>query len=108
MWSTLRLARLEGGLLKTQQSLEINHPVLQKTVILWTTVNAVVCHLPLLREDNIVLLNGILDHIGHCQHFLSMLLGVGLDTTDLCHMGSPLHLSIVHLQKSVRRTSNVF
>ena len=52
---------------------------------------------PLLGEDNIVLLDGVLDHIGGCQHLLSMLLGVGLNTMDLCHMGSPLHLSIIHL-----------
>ena len=56
------------------------------------------CCLPLLREDDVVLLNGILDYVGCCQHLLSMFLGVGLDMTDLCHMGSPLHLSIVHLR----------
>ena len=54
-------------------------------------------HLPLLGEDDVVLLNGILDHVGGCQHLLSMLLGIGLDTMDLCCMGSPLHLGIIHL-----------
>ena len=57
----------------------------------------VVCRLSLLGEDDVVLLNGILDHVGHGQYLLLMLLGIGLDMTDLCHMGSPLHLSIVHL-----------
>ena len=34
-----------------------------------------------------------------------MLLGVSLDTTDLCRMGSPLNFSIVYLKKeqSVRK-----
>ena len=61
------------------------------------TVNAVVRRLPLLREDDIVLLDGVLDYIGRRQHFLSMLFSVGLDMTDLCRMGSPFHLSIIHL-----------
>ena len=91
------LARLEGGLLKTQQSLEIYHPVLQEKDLLRTTVNTVMHCLPLLREDD-VLLNGILDHIGRCQYLLSILLSISLDTTDLCRMGSPLHFSIVHLR----------
>ena len=30
------------------------------------TVDMVVCRLPLLREDDIILLNSILDHVGHC------------------------------------------
>ena len=60
-------------------------------------VDTVVCRLPLLGEDDVVLLNGILDYVGGRQYLLSMLLGVSLDTTDLCRMGSPLHLSIVHL-----------
>ena len=61
-------------------------------------VDTVMCRLPLLREDKVVLLDGILDHVGCCQDLLSMLLGVRFDTTDLCHMGPPLHLSIVHLR----------
>ena len=74
-----------------------HHPILQKTDVLQATVNTIVCHLPLLGEDNVVLLDGVLDHICCCQNLLSMLLGVGLDMMDLCHMGSPFHLSIVHL-----------
>ena len=62
------------------------------------TVNMVVHHLSLLREDDVVLLDGVLDYVGCSQHLLLMLLGVGLDMTDLCCMGSPLHLSIVHLR----------
>ena len=38
-----------------------------------------------------------------------MLLGVGLDTTDLCRMGSPFNLGIVHLkEQSVRKTQPSF
>ena len=59
------------------------------------------CRLPLLPEDEVVLLNGVFDRVGGRQDLLSMLLGVGLDTTDLCRMSSPLHLSIVHLQRRV-------
>ena len=61
------------------------------------TVDTVICCLPLPSEDDVVLFNGVLDYIGRRQDLLSMLLGVGLDMTDLCCMGSPLHLSIVHL-----------
>ena len=57
----------------------------------------VVCRFPLPGEDDVVLFDGVLDHVGRSQDLLSMLLGVSLNTTDLCHMGSPLHLSIVHL-----------
>ena len=94
--------------MKASQRLEINHPVLQETNLLRTTVDTVVCHFPLLGEDDVILLNGILDYVGCGQHLLSVLLGVGLNMTDLCRMGSPLYFSIVHLQKSVRRTINIF
>ena len=110
MYRSRRLLKTmtEGGLLETCQRLEIHHPILQEKDLLRTTVDMVVCCLPLLGEDDVILLNSVLDHIGHCQHLLSMLLGVGLDTTNLCRMGSPLYLGIVHLKKSVRRTSNIF
>ena len=83
--------------MKTGQGLEIHHPVLQEMNLPQAMIDMVVCHLPLLREDVIVLLNGVLDYVGYRQNLLSMLLGVSLDTTDLCRMGSPLHLSIIHL-----------
>ena len=86
--------------MKTRQALEIHDPILQKMDVFQTTVNAVVCRLPLLSEDNVVLLDGIFNRIGGRQDLLSMFLSVGLDTTDLCCMGSPFHFSIVHLQKS--------
>ena len=60
-------------------------------------VDMTMCHLPLLTEDNIVLFDGVLDHVGRRQDLLSMLLSVSLNTMDLCHMGSPFHFSIVHL-----------
>ena len=94
--------------METRQGLKIHHPVLQEMGLLRATVNTIMCHLPLLREDDIILLDGVLDDIGCRQYLLSMLLSIGLNTTDLCHMSSPLHLGIVHLQKSVRKTSNVF
>ena len=84
-------------MLETRQGLEIHDPVLQKTDVFRTMVDTVVCRLPLLSEDHVVLLNGVLNGVGGRQDFLTMLLGVGLDTTDLCCMGSPFHLSIVHL-----------
>ena len=59
------LARLEGGLLETRQSLEIYHLVLQEKNLLRATVNTVVCCFPLLGKDNVVLLDGVLNHVGH-------------------------------------------
>ena len=53
--------------------------------------------LPLLPEDHVVLLDRVFNGVGRCQDLLTMLLGVGLDTTNLCRMGSPFYLSIVHL-----------
>ena len=61
------------------------------------TVDTIVCCLPLLGEDDVVFLDGVLDHVGCGQNLLLMFLGIGIDMMDLCHMGSPLHLSIVHL-----------
>ena len=60
-------------------------------------VNTVMCHFPLPAEDDVVLLDGVFDGVGSRQDLLTMLLSVGLNTMDLCHMGSPLYLSIVHL-----------
>ena len=62
-------------------------------------IDVLVRCLPLLREDNVILLNGILNDVGCGQHLLSILLGIRLDLTDLSPMGSPLHLSVVHLQE---------
>ena len=84
-------------MLETRQGLEIHHPVPQETDVLQMTVNTAMCRFPLLGKDDVVLLDGVLDHIGGGQHLLSMLLGVGFDMTDLSCMGSPLYLSIVHL-----------
>ena len=84
--------------METCQRLEIHHPVLQEKDLLRMMVDTDVCCLPLLGEDDVVLLDGVLDHVGRCQHLLSMLLGVSLDTMNLCRMGSPFHLSIIHLR----------
>ena len=83
-------------MLETRQGLEIHNPIFQKTDVFRTTVDAVMRHLPLLAEDDVVLLNGVFNHVGRHQDLLLMLLGVSLDTTDLCRMGSPFHLGIVH------------
>ena len=91
------LAGLEGILLETTQSLKVYHSVLQEAKFFQLTVNAVMRHLPLLPKDHVVLLDGVFNGIGRCQDLLMMLLGVGFDMTDLCRMGSPLNLSIVHL-----------
>ena len=60
-------------------------------------VDLLVCHLPLVGKDDVVLFDGILDHVGRRQDLLLMLLSIGLSTTDLRRMGSPFYLSIVHL-----------
>ena len=65
--------------------------------LLQAMVDMVVCCFPLPSKDDVVPLNGVLDHVGRRQDLLSMLLSVSLNMTDLCRMGSPLHLSIVHL-----------
>ena len=91
------LAGLEGGLLETRQGFEIYHPVPQKAELLRAMIYMVVRHFPLPGEDHVVLLNGVLDHVDGRQYFLSMFLGISLDMMDLCRMGSPLHLSIIHL-----------
>ena len=61
------------------------------------TVYTIVCRLPLLTEDHVVLLDGIFDRVGSTQNLLTVLLGVSLDTMNLSRMGSPFHLSIIHL-----------
>ena len=72
-------------------------------------INMVVRHLPLLAKDHIVLLDGILDGVCSRQGLLTMFLGIGLDTTNLCRMGSPFYLSIIHLQEqSVRKIQPSF
>ena len=91
------LAGLEVDLLETRQGLKIHYPILQKMNLFRTTVDAVMRCLPLPSEDDIVLFDDVLDHVGRRQYLLTMLLGIGLNTMNLCHMGSPLHLSIVHL-----------
>ena len=63
------------------------------------------CCFPLLPEDHIVLLNRVFNGVGRGQDLLMMLLGISLDTMDLCCMGSPFNFSIVYLKKeqSVRK-----
>ena len=92
------LAVLKGSLLKTWETLKVHHPVLQEKDLLQATIDPVVCRLPLLREDHVVLLDGILDPVGSGQDLLAVLLGICLDPTDLGSMGSPFMLSIVHLE----------
>ena len=62
-------------------------------------IDPVMHHLPLLGKDDVVLLDGVLDHVGGGQHLLSVLLGICLNPMDLGSMGSPFHLCIVHLQE---------
>ena len=84
-------------MLETRQGLKVYNPVLQETDVLQTMVDTVVRHLPLLPEDHVVLLDGVFNGVGGCQDLLTMLLGVSLDTTNLCRMGSPFHPGIIHL-----------
>ena len=69
-----------------------------KEDVLQTMVDPVMSHLPLLSEDDIVLLNDVLNYVGHCQHLLSVLLSIHLNTMNLGRMGSPFHFGIIHLQ----------
>ena len=62
-------------------------------------IDVLMRRLPFLREDHIILLNCVLDNVGCGQNLLSILLGVHLNPSDLSPMGSPLHLSVVHLQE---------
>ena len=54
---------------------------------------------PTFGEDHIVLLNGVLDNVGHSQHLLLILLSVHFNLTDLSSVGSPFYLRIVYLQE---------
>ena len=60
------LAGLEGGLLETGQGLEIHDLILQEMDIFQVTVDTVMRHLPLLPKNDIVLLDGVFDHVGSC------------------------------------------
>ena len=62
-------------------------------------VDPVMRHLPLLGKDDVVLLDSMLDYVGHCQHLLTVLLSICLNPMDLGCVGSPFHLSIIHLQE---------
>ena len=48
------LAVLKGGLLETQETLEVDYPVLQEKVFLRTMVDLIVRRLPFTGEDAIV------------------------------------------------------
>ena len=67
-------------------------------------IDAIMCCLPLLGANHVVLLDHVLDPIGRGQDLLTVLLGICLDTTDLGSMSSPFCFSIIHLKRrSVRR-----
>ena len=90
--------------METRQGLELHHPVLQETNVFRVTVDMIVHHLPLPGKDHVVLLDRGFNGVGRCQDLLTMFLGVGLDMTNLCRMGSPFNLGIVHLkEQSVRK-----
>ena len=93
------LAVLKGGLLKPQKSLKVHNPIPQEKGVFGTMVNPVMGRLPLLGENHVVLLNGVLDNVGRSQNFLSVLLGIRFDLMDLGSVGPPFHLCIVHLQE---------
>ena len=46
---------LEGTLLETQETLEVNNAILEETVFLQSTINLIMGRLPLLGEDSVVL-----------------------------------------------------
>ena len=61
-------------------------------------IDALMCCLPLLGEDHVVLLYRILDDVGRGQNLLSILLGIRLNLMNLGPMGSPLLFRIIHLE----------
>ena len=63
------------------------------------TIDLLMGRLPLLREDDVVLLDGILDDVGGGQDLLSVLLGIHLNLLDLSSVGPPFMFSIVHLMR---------
>ena len=67
------------------------------------TINAIVCRLPLLGEDHIVLFNHVLDPVGSSQDLLTVLLSIRLNLTDLGPVGPLLPFSIVHLKERKRQ-----
>ena len=83
--------------METQKSLKVHHVILQEKEVLRMTVNVIMHHLPLLGEDEVVLLDGILDHVGRCQYLLAILLSIRFDPTNLGCMGPPFYFHIVHL-----------
>ena len=85
--------------METRESLEVHHPFSQEEDVLQSAVNAIMHCLPLLREDDVVLLDGVLDHVGHCQDILPVLLSICFNLTNLHLMGSPLYFGIVHLKE---------
>ena len=74
-------------MLETQETLKVNHPVLEE-MFLQTTINMVVHH------------DRLFNPICGQQGLSVTLLGICLDTMDLCHMSPPLLLSIVHLKRN--------
>ena len=72
-------------------------------MFLQTTVNTVMCCLPFLREDQIVLQDCVFDPIHGQQHLLAVLLSVCLNLTDLGPMGSPPLPSIIDLKERKRQ-----
>ena len=95
---------LEGGLLETQETLKVNHLVLQEKVFLQTTVNPIVSRLPL-PKDAIVHHNHLFNPVGGRQDLLVVLLSVRLDLTNLGSMSPPLPFRVINLEKNVSRAT---
>ena len=79
--------------METREGLEIYHLVFQEKDLLQTTINTVVCRLLLLVEDDIVLLDGVLNHIGRYQRVIWALHSTSASST---------------YEISVRKTPRVF
>ena len=92
------LAVLKGSLLETQETLEVDYPVLQEKVFLRTTVDPIVCRLPLTGEDAIVFHYCLFNPVHGRQSLHMIFLGICFDLADLGSMSSPLTFRIVHLE----------
>ena len=106
--SDLVLTSLEGGLLKTQKTLQFNHPSLQILVLVGSTIDLILDLLPPPGEDPIVLQDSLLNLVGGNQDLLTALLGVCFNSPDLSAVSSPLLLSIIHLwEKGLVNDQNI-
>ena len=99
------LAVLKGGLLQAQKTLQLYDLSLEEKKFLQMMINLVMYHLPLPREDTIVLHDCLLDSVHSRQGLLMVLLSISLNPTDLSPMSPPLLFRVIDLEKNVSRAT---